>query len=763
MAAVPESGLEAGLTALEQGNFSLAIALLETVCQDYSQSPATIVQAQKALVAAYIGNNEDNRAVLLLHALSQNSDPQVKHWAALNYPQQNKPPIDPTGFVAFKEDVLITDTEGETLSFNHPEQVTPPINATTFVVFEEDLPATDREHEILPPKSNSITQAAKEEFFAPVTTFGWRQAPRAKQWQALKEVSFIPLWLLMGGSAIALYWLLWQVLVTLMLFVNDLLVKLPYLEPFQLFYHDPANLLRFSLLLLLGCSPWLLDWLLQLSYDLQPLSVYKLAKYSPESKQVLQRFCRQQGWLLPKLAILPTSAPVAFSYGNLRRTARIVVSQGLLEQLAEDEIASIYATQLGHITSWNFAAMSLFMVVNQGVYAVYRLVAVWGDRAPNSMVKIAAIAISSTAYGLWWLLCLPALWLSQLRIYYSDWFAVSITGNPNGLTRALIKIAIGITTDVRHKECTSWLLESLNLFMPVGFYQAITLGSCYPKIESILAWDCLNPYRYLLNINNTHPLMGDRLQRLNALAQYWHLDTELKLPTYNHSLTWSNNLLPQLKLLVTNRALLQFAAFFGLACGLVFGGFTWLIGAITLVIWIPQLAWMYGDWLLIKAFIPIALSISLFLRINFVFPDITPTSVNAAPSLAEQLAKISTLPIDSQPMRLKGKLLGRRGIANWLGQDLLLNSAEGLIKLHYESPLGPIGNIFIRQSLNPMDLLGRYILVKGWFRRSATIWLDLNALQTRGGKVSSSSQPFWATIMALAIALYGISIILLGR
>ncbi|MBW4664833.1 MAG: M48 family metalloprotease [Chroococcus sp. CMT-3BRIN-NPC107] len=731
MAAVPKSDLEAGLTALKQGNFSRAVSLLEAVCQSSSQPPATKLQAQKALVAAYIGNKEDNRAVLLLHALSQNSDPQVKYWAALNHPQQNTPPIDATGFV----------------------------------VFEEDVPVANRDNEISPPKAEVIPplvpQAAKEEFFTPATTLGWRQAPRAKQWQALREVSFIPLWLLMAGSAIALYWLLWKVSVTSMLFINDLLVKLPYLEPFQPFYRDSADLLRFLLLLLLACSPWLLDWLLQLSYDLQPLSIDRLAKYSPESRQVLQRFCRQQGWSLPQLAILPTTVPVAFTYGNLRRTARIVVSQGLLEQLAEDEIASIYASQLGHIASWNFAAMSLFMVVTQGVYAIYRFVAVWGDRAPNSTVKIAAIAISSAAYGLWWLLCLPALWLSQLRIYYGDWFAASITGNPNGLTRALIKIAIGMTTDVRQKECTSWLLESLNLFMPVGFYQALTLGSCYPKIEPILAWDCLNPYRYLFTINNTHPLIGDRLQRLNALAQYWHLDTELKLPPRSNPNL--SNLLPQLKSLLTNRALLQFAAVFGLVLGLVFGGFSWLIGAITQVIWIPQLAWMYGDWLLIKAFIPIALSISLFLRINFVFPDITPASVSTAPSLAEQLAKITALPIDSQPVRLKGKLLGRRGIANWLGQDLLLNSAQGLIKLHYESPLGPIGNIFFRQSPSPMDLLGRYILVTGWFRRSATIWLDLNALQTQGGKVSLSSQPFWATIMALAIALYGISIILLGR
>jgi hypothetical protein len=114
-------------------------------------------------------------------------------------------------------------------------------------------------------------------------------------------------------------------------------------------------------------------------------------------------------------------------------------------------------------------------------------------------------------------------------------------------------------------------------------------------------------------------------------------------------------------------------------------------------------------------------------------------------------------------VRLKGKLLGRRGIANWLGQDLLLNSSQGLVKLHYQSALGTIGNIFLRQSLNPTDLLGRHIVVTGWLRRGANIWIDLNTLQTQTGKISHSYQPLWATIMALAIALYGSAAIVLGR
>jgi len=104
MAAVPESPLEDGLTALKQGNFNKAIAEFETVCQNSSQPTATKVHAQKGLVDAYVGKGEDRKAIYLLKVLSQSSDSQVRKWATDNYPQLVKPlPIDATGFVAFEE------------------------------------------------------------------------------------------------------------------------------------------------------------------------------------------------------------------------------------------------------------------------------------------------------------------------------------------------------------------------------------------------------------------------------------------------------------------------------------------------------------------------------------------------------------------------------------------------------------------------------------------------------------------------------------
>jgi hypothetical protein len=170
---------------------------------------------------------------------------------------------------------------------------------------------------------------------------------------------------------------------------------------------------------------------------------------------------------------------------------------------------------------------------------------------------------------------------------------------------------------------------------------------------------------------------------------------------------------------------------------------------------------MYGDWSLIQGCLPIGFSIGTFIQINSLFPDIKPASVTINPDLPNLLAS-TALPIDSQPVRLQGKLLGRHGISNWLGQDLILHSPTGLVKLHHISWLWPVGDFVLRQSPSPTDLLDRHLIATGWFRRGATPWIDVDILQTQGGKISRSGHPSWSTLLATTAAAWGAYIILSG-
>ena len=250
----------------------------------------------------------------------------------------------------------------------------------------------------------------------------------------------------------------------------------------------------------MASSPWLTDALLKLFCGIETLRASVLPKHSKEASRVLRSFCTKQNMPVPVLKLLPLNVPVAFSYGCLPRFARIAVSQGLLDQLTDDEIAAIFARELAHISHWDFAPMSLAMLVMQIPYLIYWQTAYWGERLCDLMtidfwrsaVRIVTAAISAASYGIYKLLRWPMLWFSRRRVYFSDRTSAEITGNPNGLTRALTKIAIGIAANIQQQKQTSFFLESFDLLLPVGVGQAATLGcaALQAPLEQILLWGC---------------------------------------------------------------------------------------------------------------------------------------------------------------------------------------------------------------------------------------------------------------------------------
>ena len=229
-----------------------------------------------------------------------------------------------------------------------------------------------------------------------------------------------------------------------MVTANYIFIKLPFVQPFKYLYNEPGNLLLLILIITTIISPWVLDWLFKSWYSQKPLNKNTLNQYSDEVVKVLRCYCQKQGYGFPQLAILHVTAPIAFTYGNSPATAHIVVSQSLLEQLEVDEIAAIYAIQLAHIRCWDMAVMSLVLLVTIPISKLYQQISAWENSISLSWLRNIVSLIASFVYAVWLTLNATTFQLSRLRIYYSDHFACNITGNPNGLIRGILKIAIGI-------------------------------------------------------------------------------------------------------------------------------------------------------------------------------------------------------------------------------------------------------------------------------------------------------------------------------
>ncbi|MBC6453209.1 MAG: M48 family metalloprotease, partial [Hormoscilla sp. SP5CHS1] len=605
----------------------------------------------------------------------------------------------------------------------------------------------------------------------------WRQAPRAKQWGPLPVgpglVSDIKLlWVLQGVTAIAFFWWSRAVLKFAEVTINKILALLPLLRPINMFYRDPTQFVFLTLAIVLVLSPWLMDGLLRFFHGLKPMTHAGLRYRSPDAAKVMQRFCRQRRMRVPQLGILPTSTPVAITYGNLPMTARIVVSEGLLEQLEDDKIATIYAAQLAQIVNGDFLVMSVGVLVLQIPYILYWQVAKWGEYASDRierpllefLFRTVAALVANLSYGYYWLLRLPLLWLSRQRLLYSDAGSVATTGNPNALTRALQKIASGITDDIQKTKSTSFLTESFDLLKPVGYSQAI----CNWPADANWSWDIANPYSRWLTWGTGHHLMGVRLQRLAHYARYWGLETELDLPELPQNLgspklskAYIRDTMKSAVSLLLNSykglPLLQTALIISLVLGLGFRIFLWLIGKIAYFMYIGNLVWLSQDQRsdLMAACLLISFSISILVLLNHYFPDVKRRTALTEVNLTEAIANSQALPADSKTCCLQGKLLGRRGLSNGLGQDFYLQTGSGLVKLHYISPLGPIGDLWNGKGIRPRDLIGQSVIATGWLRRRAIVWLDLETLGTSPNRTSHSYLPIWLTIVAFAAGVWG--------
>ena len=806
-----QDSLKAGLEALKQQHYEAAIAYLEAVCQ--SATHATLIEkAQAGLVNAYAKTDQPKLAIGLCQALQASDNPKVRSWAAQTsselvrcYPGLARSPepqsieaSDETGFVAFSDSASSNRSAiPSTPPLNSAREVIPqnfsrssqgfsnqssfeglqtpelelfppsdPLEADSGGSLDTDSLDSDSPKTGSPKTGSPKTEASiANQPIASRTKSSplfWKNARRASKWNSLAKLDRSLLWALTAGTAIALVWLLktlpmvaqdclrwffWQLALLLRSNTLAMLVVPP---------KDPWLTVAIGLLLLFAVSPWLMDLVLQQFYGLKPIKLAELEPHSPETVRLVRRVTQQRRQSLPTLGILPTTVPLAFTYGYLPQNARIVVTQGAIDQLEDAELATLFAAELGHMIHWNFGVLSGVTLVAQLPYLVYWNVAAWGDRQRDRVLQTVAILVSSFGYGLYWFCRLPGLWLSRQRLYYSDRTAAELTGNPNALTRMLLKLAIGTAQETERWGHSSYLLEGFDLLSPIGYRTALSLGSVYSRLPQAdtLEWDRRNPYRQRLAWLDAQPPLGDRLNLLMLYAQYWRLDSELDWQTLQGKA--KDTVTPLLR----RKFWLQAAPFLGALIGFLTAIALWLLGWIAdKVNWL-DLTWLTGDRSVLVGLVLIGFGIGSMIRINAFFPDIKRANLLVDPDLTDLLATPTALPIDSQPIRLEGKLLGRRGFANWLHQDLVLQTATGLIRLHHTTRWGVLGNL-LPQALRPPSFMPHPVLVTGWFRRGATPWIDVDAFQGKVGRLQGQ-HPLWSTILAFTTALLGVLVIFRG-
>ncbi len=523
------------------------------------------------------------------------------------------------------------------------------------------------------------------------------------------------------------------VLVLLYGFLTLVLITLTLYTDLTPFFALTIGIVIATVQFLLG--PFLTDISLRWFYKMSWVNYEEL----PASlTSFIRSTCKSNNMKNPRMGIINDGAPNAFTYGHTPNNARIVITQGIMDLLHDDELEGVIAHEIGHAKHWDMLIMTAAQLVPLVMYYIYRtLIRMKSKGEDKSAGPRLAIAIS--AYILYILCQYAVLWLSRTREYYADRFAGQVTRNPNRLSSALVKIGYGLAGKESEKQKGKKeerkpgleAVGALGIFDPKSGVALVTssvssvsaaqkMGDEVDKevLKDAMKWDLWNPWAKYYEIHSTHPLIANRITHLSTHSEVLGKEPYIRFDKRKPESYWDEFLAD-----VTIRLL----------PALLFVPFLIAFVASQKMSWIGAGIFAAG--------------VASFFRTKVAyrsafFPDMAVSSL---------LRKVKVSGIRPVPCKVKGTIIGR-GVPGLIwSEDFVMQDDTGIIFLDYRQPI-PLWDFFFGL-LRRAKYDNQEAEVVGWYRRAPVPYIELKSLMVQGEKEKKCytymAKYIWAGILAI--------------
>ena len=226
------------------------------------------------------------------------------------------------------------------------------------------------------------------------------------------------------------------------------------------------------------------------------------ASTAPQLVNVVQEMALAAGVPMPKVYIIDDTAPNAFATGRDPQHASVAITTGLLQKLDREELQGVLGHELSHVRNFDirFALLVAVLVGSIALLADFFLrFTFWGGGRRGGRDRDGGGALIAIVYVLAIVLAILApiiarfvqLAVSRQREYLADASSVELTRNPQGLERALAKIA----GDREVLEVANRATQHLYFTNPIKKFEARSSA-----------------------MFSTHPNIVDRINRLRQLT-----------------------------------------------------------------------------------------------------------------------------------------------------------------------------------------------------------------------------------------------------
>ncbi len=165
----------------------------------------------------------------------------------------------------------------------------------------------------------------------------------------------------------------------------------------------------------------------------------------PRIYSIVERLAAKANIPVPKIYLIPTDSPNAFATGRNPNHASVAVTRGILDLLDDQEIEGVLAHELGHVKNRDILTSAVVATIAGAITLIARMAyyaEIFGfggggsrdDRRGGALSALAMLIVAPLAA------LLIQLAISRSREYEADATGARITGNPQGLARALEKI-----------------------------------------------------------------------------------------------------------------------------------------------------------------------------------------------------------------------------------------------------------------------------------------------------------------------------------
>ena len=207
---------------------------------------------------------------------------------------------------------------------------------------------------------------------------------------------------------------------------------------------------------------------------------------APELVAIVRELAQRAGLPMPRVYLMDSPQPNAFATGRNPQNAAVCATTGLLNTLSRDEIAGVIGHELGHVRNHDTLTMTITATIAGAISMLAQFGMFFrGSNRDNNGLGIVSSVLMLILAPLAAMIVQMAI--SRTREYAADNLGARISGRPDALASALVKIsrvAEAVPNDTAEAHPTTAPLFIIN---PLSGRGMDNLFSTHPSTENRIA------------------------------------------------------------------------------------------------------------------------------------------------------------------------------------------------------------------------------------------------------------------------------------